>query len=670
MPFRQHFLQSVAFTASVAAFASPAKANHFAPDGSFLFESDAIYAEGFEQTLPSLDADYEMLAVPDALEGSKVFACEALYQSVDLSFPLPKSPAVYETTIWLRGDGLVGVAISYDDGAAGDFSQLFPTGRMTSDGWMEFRSAPITVDGARGAHPLLFFFGQVEADAFEVHASDAMAFAPPQRCEGLADPTCTGDRFCLSGWCRNPQGWVPPIPPDRAQMAAYLKNRLSFFFGPYLNRDRYLDASLAEAEAMADAPSRWRFWNGFATAIRRLRDSHSSVSSLSAYLLENPRPLNACFTIGEADLSQDLAPSHDSLPDLLISHTGETHNWGFSPGDRLVAVDGQHPILWMHSLIAHDWTFSAANDPASVAMDAERLRSAIPRYAHTITVIHCGTHSCSEPEEVDVLAVPEVDMDEVHGIVDCDHRPRLLVESQPENHSLGVDAVSGLVTSAEPEEKIYGLVWDLLISGSSGDASVESAVQQWRQDARGVVLDHRKGNGGSGPQGSTSIADPILAFVKPPTLFGVMPFRQAADEEGPATLSEGLDLVEAYQNTSLAWRGGGTSPRSDVPVALLITRDVSFSDLFPYAFKGAERVRIFGPNPTNGAFSTFFGMGYWYGFNYQLAAGDTIGADGLSLSGRGVTPDQVVFPRQSDLVAGTDTLVAEALSWIRSELEP
>lgn len=670
MPFRQYFLRAAALAAGVAAFATPAKANHFAPDGSFLFEPDAVHAEGFEDASPPLGGSYEIRTVADALEGTKVFACSTQYQSVDLSFPLPASPGVYEATVWLRGSGIVGVVTTYDDGAEGDFSQLFPTGRMTSDGWMELRSAPVAVDGARGAHPSLFFLGEVEADGFEVHASDAMAFTPPSRCAGLKDPTCTGDRLCMSGWCRNPGGWVPPLPDDRARMADYLGNRLGFFFGPYLNRDRYLDASLAEAGTLADAPSRWRFWNGYATAIRRLRDSHTSASSLSAFVIANPRPLNTCFTIGEADLTQDLAPSDDSLPDLLVSHAGETHNWGLGAGDRLVAVDGQHPIRWIQSLIAHDWSFSAANDPASVAMDAERLRSAIPRYARTITVIDCDEKGCSEPEQIDVLSLPEVDLEDVHGIVDCDHRPQRLVASQPEDHSMGLNAASGLVLSADPQEKIYGLVWDLLITGSAGDAAIKSAVQQWRKDARGVVLDHRKGNGGSGPQGSTSIADPILAFVKPPTLFGVMPFRQAADEEGPATVAEGLDLVEAYANTPLAWRGGGPDPRPDVPVALLITRDVSFSDLFPYAFKGAERVRIFGPNPTNGAFSTFFGMGYWYGFSYQLAAGDTIGADGLSLSGRGATPDQVVFPRQSDLVAGTDTLVAEALAWIRSELEP
>ncbi len=667
---RPRHLPAAAALAATAAIAHPVWANHFAPDGSFLFESQAAHADGFEDRLPPIGTPYDIPVVSDALEGTRVLACSTQYESVDLPFDLPSAPAVYEATLWLRGDGFAGISVDYEDGSPGDFTQLYPTGRMTSDGWMEMRSSAFSVDGARGARPYVMFLGTLEADAFEVHFSEAMAFAGPQRCKGLKDPSCDGERTCLDGWCRNPRGWVPPMPDDQEVLADYLHHRLRFFFAPYLNRDRHLEAALAETEAIADAPSRWRFWKGFAAAIQRLRDSHTRVRPIVSAVLPTRKPLQACFTPGDGDATQQQAPSDPTLPDVIVSHSGKSHHWDFRPGDRLVSVDGKHPLAWMQSLIGHDLTFSPANDPASVADRAERLRTAIPRYASTITVIRCDGKSCAAPGVVDVSAVPEVEPGSSVEPLGCDHRPQPLVPGQGSSHSMGVNAATGRVIGTEPEEAIYGLVWDTLIPQSPADAAIQSAVQTWRNQARGVVIDHRAGNGGAGSPGSTSIADPILSFVLPPTLFGVSPFRRAADEEGPSTTAEGLDLVAKYETTLFAWRGGGPDPRTDVPVALLITRDVSLSDLFAYAFSKAERVRVFGPHPTHGAYSTFFGMSYWYGFNYQIAAADTIGADGVSLCGRGAAPHQVVLPRQTDLVAGKDTLVHEALSWIRKETAP
>jgi hypothetical protein len=60
----------------------------------------------------------------------------------------------------------------------------------------------------------------------------------------------------------------------------------------------------------------------------------------------------------------------------------------------------------------------------------------------------------------------------------------------------------------------------------------------------------------------------------------------------------------------------------------------------------------------------------WGGLYYQFGSGDTIGADGSALIGHGVAPDVTLLPRQSDLVAGKDTLFEAALTWVRQELKP
>ena len=53
---------------------------------------------------------------------------------------------------------------------------------------------------------------------------------------------------------------------------------------------------------------------------------------------------------------------------------------------------------------------------------------------------------------------------------------------------------------------------------------------------------------------------------------------------------------------------------------------------------------------------------------YVIAVGDTLDVTGLSRNGRGVEPDFVVVPLQSDLIAAKDTVFEAALAWIREEL--
>ena len=662
--------------AACMAIASFASAGSFTTDGTWTFDPNAVFTESFEQFTPDPDAgsSAHLEAAEDsgALHGSKVLHARATYESADIGFVVP-GPGAWRASAWVRSDAIAGVVVEASAGTPGEFSQMFPTGRMTSDGWIELESAPFMASGETDTKLYVFFFGDdVYADAIEVTAAQGVAWEPPRACAGLMDPSCSGDHLCYAGWCRNVSGWVPPLPDAsrRDLLVDYLANRLRFFFGPYESRNAHLPAALAELEGMRSAASRWIFWRSFATAVHRLQDSHTSVYTLADFVVENRRPLNACFVLGDADLSHASVPPDAVLPDILVSHTGNEAAWGFNAGDRLVAVDGKHPIAWMRSLIAHDLTAPSVNDDTSLAMFAERLRSAIPRYAHTISVLHCSTSACSEVENIDVTSLPEVEQDTSIDVVACDHRPGALLGSQPSNHDIGMQALSGNVLGTDSSEKIYGLVWDDLLAQSPSATQIANAVASWRADARGVILDHRTGNGGQGEPGTTASGDPIVNFVRQPTFFGVELWRRAADEEGPASLAEGLDIVDKYKGTSAAWHGGSDDARIDVPVALLITRDVSFSDLFAYAMKGAPHVRIFGPNPTHGAFSTFLGMGYATGMNYQIAIGDAIGFDGQTLCGHGVRPDEVVLPRQSDLIAGRDTTILRAIEWVRSEATP
>src|SRR5262249_34050931 len=115
---------------------------------------------------------------------------------------------------------------------------------------------------------------------------------------------------------------------------------------------------------------------------------------------------------------------------------------------------------------------------------------------------------------------------------------------------------------------------------------------------------------------------------------------------------------------------GTTTPVTDVPVALLLTEDVSASDWLPLGMKGAPKAKLFGPFQTNGAFSTRYSFGYWLSMSYVAASGDTFVVDGTTQNGRGVEPDVIVLPKQSDLIAGRDSVYEAALAWVRKELKP
>ncbi|RYE90561.1 MAG: hypothetical protein EOO75_10005 [Myxococcales bacterium] len=552
-------------------------------------------------------------------------------------------------------------------------SQLFPTGRSTSDGWFELESAPFSVEAARQPEAGVGFFATegLVADALEVVPQGE--FRPVARaCEGLGSSVCAVDELCLHRRCVDARGYVPPLPPDEAgrrALATYLGNRLQFLFGPLRNRAEYMADAMASIEDMKSETNRYRYWFDFVTAVQRLQDSHSTASGLFQFVQSNAGPgripLNVCFVNGDADLSHGQVPRDAQMPDVLVSHTGEGATWGLQAGDRLVAIDGQHPVSWARGLAGRSWSAQQVNDPASPAQHLEGLRGTIPSLARAITVIRCPGGVCGAPETLTVAqqAIP----DGPFMRVACDHRPGIHLADVPANHSVDGDVFTGIALESDETERIHGMVWDSLYgAGSSTGTAIAQAAASWRsQGARGVILDHRTGNGGT-----KDAAMPILDFTTPTRYSEADVWRTFLDDKGPATLADGMALFETLKDdpSSLALVGSDT-PSLDVPVALLLTRDVSASDYFPNALKGSPNTRIFGPNPTNGAFSTFLQFSYWLGLSYQLAAQDTVNHDGTMLCGHGVTPDEIVEPRQSDLVQGIDSVYVAALAWVRANLK-
>ncbi|MFO0547047.1 MAG: hypothetical protein U0271_01600 [Polyangiaceae bacterium] len=656
--------------------ARPVLAASFDENGELTFDPEAIYTNDFETDLPPSDnPEGPSLTKEDAgaLHGARVLVLDA-FQNAGVSVELPATAMQYRVSAWVRERQTVAdVEVVYDDNGhpgVDELAMLYPTGRVTSDGWVEVANEHVRIQGQRGAHVEVGFFSAVGSsiDDVEVVPNGSLSTTEisGETCAGTADPVCSSDELCLFSQCRYQGGLVPDLPADRDAVAAYLAARADLLFGPLLNRELDLPNADVVLDRMRTAATPWAYWNAFTLAVRKLHDGHTSTSSLGDFVFRNERPIGLCFIEGDADLSHELAPKDPLYLDVLVSHTAASRTLGLVPGDRLVAVDGMHPIAWARAQGEQYWGMSPTSNHRTYAELAETLRGLVARLAHEITVIHCdpATLTCAQPFVGDLDALPYDDG--TFENVQCDNRPLRHLASSPADHAAGSSTVyHGLVDESDAVEAIYGAEWEsLYTTGSDGVApGLNAALTEFKNNARGVIFDHRSGNGGTilGP-------NMIWQFAVPRHPVSVYYDRAFFDEAMPS-LEEGLARFQAGVDGGFA-DFAGSAAATTMPVALLLTRDVSASDWLPLGLKGASpNVKIFAPFETNGGFSTRYSFGYWLGVDYVMAVGDTFDVTGQTRNARGVPPDIEVLPKQSDLLVGNDTVYLTALAWVRSQLE-
>ena len=662
-------------SAVVLAAAPLAAASSFSPEGAHSFDPAAVVTLDFEE--PAAEGAPAHVEDPSALHGKSVLSLSA-FQGIDYPVSLPKQRSSYRISGWIKGhEATLSMEISYSD-RTDEIAALYPTGRVTSDGWVEVANQGIRIDGPRATKVVVGAFSAAGAsvDAIEVVPDgDESVFPsiPNAKCGGVQDSAvCAADQVCVYSECRNVRGWVPPIPADRDDVTDYLEARLKLLFGPFHERTHDLPKSLVAIDQMRNATDPWAYWNGFTLAVRRLHDGHTTTTSIADFVIQNPKPIAVCFLEGDADVTHAAAPKHPDYLDVLVSHVGTDHTLGLEAGDRLVSVDGLHPIVWARSLVEVHWSIPPISNPRTFAELASSLHRLLPRYASSVEVIRCDaqTGTCGEPETISIADIPPDPPGTPVGSVACDNRPVRHLPDSPADHannsSNGV--YSGIVVESDEAEKIYGLEWESLYTTNGTDgigAGLKKAVSTWKtQGARGVILDHRTGTGGT-------IAAPKILwdYAVPRRPNDYYDDRQRSEDEQPSQ-ADGkalFDLAESKGDVNFA---GSNNPVTDVPVALLLTEDVSASDWLPLGMKGAPKVKLFAPFETNGAFSTRYSFGYWLGMTVVIATGDTFIPDGSTMNGRGVAPDIVVLPKQSDLLAGKDTVYEAALAWVREELKP
>jgi len=650
--------------AAAFALARPALALGFDALGDASFDPLAVVVEGFEGSSP-WPAGVTPRDAGDALEGKRYVVVQTPAGSgATLPLRLLEGDHAYRARMFARTNRVVAqVAITNPaDGGFPSFEAIFfPTGRVTSDGWYEVATAPFTFEASRGGSAAL----SIVASGADVDALEIVEEGSPRAtktCSVAGDAACGAGEFCSAGFCHDGAVSVPPLPDaaHAADVAAYLGERIDQFFGGRASRAAHLAASLATIGSLRDAKDPWTFWNGFVTALHQLHDWHTTVTA--PFAIDGRGALPVCFVEGDADISRALAPSDPVLADVLVSHVGPEGASGLKPGDRLVAVNGVHPIAFAESLDAIDWDAWHADDPAVHAEAIERMRVVIRRWAKTLTFIRCDAAkgTCAPPVTTSIADLPAA---EPAIYPSCDHRPLYHLASDfPDPVTHDVEGVYEDVLAGTDGEALYGMIWnDEALDG--GGNPFDGPFASLRAGARGVILDHRTGNGGTeyGAEVLTSLFRAKATFA---AMTGFDLTLRIFD--APFTVADGLSLFQLHDHPPDTYDVGSEGARTDLKTALLLARDGSASDWFPYGVSGAPNVRLFGRR-TAGAFSSFLQFDYYAGFAWRLASGDLVRQDGTTHLGEGVVPDEEIVPRQSDLVAGKDTVYERALAWLRAK---
>ncbi|MBI5534086.1 MAG: hypothetical protein HY898_15295 [Deltaproteobacteria bacterium] len=643
----------VILSTTLVALPTPASAVDFDALGQASFTKDALFTLDFEGTLPTgLDPQ------PSQPLQGKQAARIAAGKVVALPAMTLSGQHALAATAFARGgpaNGYLVVRYAAASKLPDVIVPLFPSGRVTSDGWYELRSSGFSVDASTIDSAFVYIqnlaVDPVDIDAVEV--VDAGTYQEPIACAPPTDAVCGAARVCAAGICREGAAAVPPLPStdaERAKVGALFTNQLDLFFGGLKTRQLYLPKALAETGKMAAQKEAWAYWQQLLRAMHALHDGHTF-----GYIGYSPHHTTAaCFVEGDGDLTHGVAPKDPTYPDILVSHA--LSDAGLLPGDRIVSVNGMHPVAFVRSLVGlYSGGFLGCDDD-SHSYAAQSLASAIPTYASTVTVVSCPGGVCEAPKTIPASALKAVP----GGSINCDHRIGFHFATDnpdPATHMLPSFVLHGKLAATLDPEALFGAAFDSFYPEGTSNPFLP-LVDMAKSEALGVVIDHRPGGGGYGNYASL-VTEPFRLK----TALSVSVAPQAYRYDPAFDQAKGKAIFDAFKDTE-GFIVGSATPKPGLKGAVLIANGESAGDFFPFGMKGPKNIRLFGRR-TQGAFST----AYYLAFGPMLwgfGSGDTFRADGSSMIGTGELPDEDLLPKQSDVVKGVDTVYERALDWLRT----
>lgn len=565
--------------------------------------------------------------------------------------------------------------------------RFWPTGRATDDGWVEMSTGPFdfSAHGAVRARMLRIvddrtfgnaFFGipptpgaSVRIDALEIVDVGART-APDVACNLAGEAaTCGAEGVCLFGFCADAaiaEGTLPSDARIRTEYLDYQVQRLRRFAG-----SRYIGAQIDTFEARMNAAKDRplpELWATFRRAHDELADGHLSTPFLS--FLQG-LGASACLYESDADLLPD-APVAPMVSRLLPGHPVSEM---LAVGDVLVAIDGIAVDEWAER--AERLLRYGGDQRGRSFIIAPDLLPAAIRGGSTLSFARCAQPTPCTTEELQTIEVDGAALvaDLFTGArpawwfqqMNCDYRFTEAVPRPPRD-----DDFVGHVD--DPEEAIRTIV----INGVSGDNRWMNRVRDALTGVPdGVILDERFGGGGTF-EGVAALLAPFLRANEDPI---AMVLPRLAPELDDATRQQIMNCQNLGGQSCgnafvlpMTLGGVAPTPRPEARVAIVNGLDVSGNDFLPYALRrrAGGQTRIFGAVPTYGAFGPLSRMprvaGELFGGSFQVH--DTVFLADLTETsttfetGFGVEPDEVVRQKQSDALAGVDTLLARARAWI------
>lgn len=560
------------------------------------------------------------------------------------------------------------------------------TGRATADGWVEYATG--TLDGralgyAVSALALVPRDGGGEATGarFAVDLLEVLPRGPLPAAAACTqddvDATCGDAGACVFGTCVSAAAvWGPlPAPAQRLELVDRWRTLFATLHedreGAARARTRFADPARALAET-ARGPR--AFFGGLERLLADVRAAHGSMGffdgSSVPFALQGTS-MGACF----GEVERDLVGGGRGYGVFRVQAGS-----ALRVGDVVTRIDGRDPAAW---IAAH--APPGTPDPRAEAADvALGLASTLERLASSFEVARCSSAGACTTVRIDAAAAAQDVLARTRpGFASMTCAPRFRdavtvpAGRDPSAYDaafeeLGPDGLVSVQTNGMPGDDATwlatvsrgfdraaggGLLFDARLGMGGGGAALDLVAERVRVDARfGVFFVGRWGHDSAdGPPGFFDLVAPCWDVT-------------------PATFGAGLPpLCAALGGTYRFAPSGKVTPRPS-RIAWLDVFDASANDMAAAFAKGAAGVRVFAPHPT----AAHFGGRVEVPAPWAHQAGTSIqGSDnrvGGSFaearasawrSSRGVEPDVVVVQRQSDLLAGRDTMLEAARAWLK-----